>query len=113
MNGKITGAFLNPTIFAIAKYLIGLNIFYEERGGGFNIHNQINYLLSTYNFVPVEQQIKLKTDILNAYVYLSNQTINAIDAAAFARFKLDILTGKLSPEKLELELLNELNELSY
>lgn len=109
MKEYLVGAFSDTSLLAIGRYLMKLELFYNERGNNINLNGEIDFLLGKYNFVKKNREEGFKADVLNAYKFVKEKQTTSISAVEFAKFVLDSKNGNLSPEKLEQDLIMELN----
>lgn len=109
MAKPLVGAFSDTAILAIGRYLMKLELFYSERKKEINLDNEIDFLLEKFKLVKKDNEKEFKTDILNAYKFVKEKKTVSINAIEYTKFTLNLKIGNLSLEKIEQDLIAELN----
>lgn len=105
----MAGIILDAQLHAIAKYLVKLENFVREQyQGTVNIQAEITQLNEEYGFVSQANFEAFLQDVSNVYHFERNRALSSISAVAFAKFKLDGLTGNNRIQQLKNELAAEL-----
>lgn len=106
----MAGIVLDAELHAIARYLVKLENFVQEQYQGVvNIQEEIAQLNAEYGFVRPADFNSLLKDVSNLYQYERQRSLNSINQVAFAKFKLDNLTGNNRIQQLKSELAAELS----
>lgn len=105
MNGII----LDSAINSIARYLVRLeDLVVDKYQGSVDIKEEIISLNNQYKFVSADQTSALVNDIYRMYDFERNRQIKSISKIAYAKYKLDHVSGDNDFQRLKNELHNEL-----
>lgn len=105
----MAGIVLDAELHAIARYLVKFeNFVNEEYQGVVDIHSEIRRLNEHYNFVTLDQFSAFHADVHSMYQFERMRSLKSINQVAFAKFKLDNLTGNNRIQKIKTELASEL-----
>lgn len=106
----MAGIVLDAELHAIARYLVKLEKFvHEQYQGVVNIQEEIRQLNNEYAFVSQIDFGSFLQDTSNLYQYERQRSLSSISQVAFAKFKLDNLTGDNRIQQIKNELASELN----
>jgi len=105
----MAGIILDAELHAIARYLVKLEDYVqEEYQGVVNVDSEIQQLNEQYGFVANENEVAFNSDVKTMYNFERKRSLKSIDNVAFAKFKLDNLTGNNRLQQIKTELANEL-----
>ncbi|WP_028862408.1 hypothetical protein [Psychromonas aquimarina] len=105
----MAGIILDAELHAIARYLVKLEDYVqEEYQGVVNVDSEIQQLNEQYGFVVNENAVAFNSDVKTMYNFERKRSLKSIDNVAFAKFKLDNLTGNNRLQQIKTELANEL-----
>lgn len=105
----MAGVVLDAELHAIARYLVKLEDFVQEQYQCVvNIQEEITQLNAEYKFVSNTDFGSFLKDVSNLYQYERQRSLSGINQVAFAKFKLDNLTGNNRIQQLKNELAAEL-----
>lgn len=105
----MAGFVLNTELHAIARYLIKLEHFVsQEYKGVVNINSEIQQLNEQYGFVTSAQFPAFHADVYGMYQFESKRSLDSINQTAYAKFRLDNLTGNNRIQHIKADLASEL-----
>ena len=105
----MAGIVLDAELHAIARYLVKLEDFVaDEYQGVVNINSEIQQLNEQYQFVPTEHFPAFHADVNSMYQFEKQRSLKSINQVAFAKFKLDNLTGNNRLQQIKSELASEI-----
>lgn len=105
----MAGIVLDAELHAIARYLVKLEDFVrEEYKGTVDIDAEIRQLNMHYNFVTDEQFSAFHADVHSMYQFERQRSLKSINQVAFAKFRLDTLTGNNRIQQIKAELASEI-----
>jgi len=83
--------FLDAQLHTLARHLTQVD-------NRVDVDKEIKYLNDTYNFVPQERFKEFHHDVKDLYEFERDRKLSKVSPVAFAKFKLDQVTGNATLE---------------
>lgn len=105
----MAGIILDSELHAIARYLVKYEDFIKnEYQGTVDINKEIEVIYTEYGFGIIEEYPDFHHDVHHVYSFERNRKLSSLPPIAYAKFRLDLLTGNNRIQQMKNELAQEL-----